>query len=401
MIPYGRQAIDDDDVAAVAAALRSDLLTTGPIVERFEKAFAARVDAPYASVCSSGTAALHLAALALDITRGQAAIVPAITFAATANAIRYVGGEVVFADVDPDTGLMTASHFEDAIQRARHQAPEHVLRAVLPVHLNGQSADMRAIADIAERHGLAIVEDACHAIGGTQEGAGRIESPIGSCTLSAMAMFSGHPVKTFAMGEGGILTTRDPRLKQRLDRLRNHGIERNSAAFTEPSQALDLRGQPNPWYYELAELGFNYRASDIHCALGLSQLGKLDHFVARRRALVAAYDEALSPLRPKVRLVKTAGIGLPAWHVAAALIDFSGTERATVMRRLKADGIGSQVLYIPVYRHPYYRARYGEIRLPGAERYYASALAIPLFPTMPDHMPARVAAALGRALEIA
>lgn len=400
MIPYGRQAIDDDDVAAVAAALRNDLLTTGPIVERLEKAFAARVDAPYASVCSSGTAALHLAALALDITQGQAAIVPAITFAATANAIRYVGGEVVFADVDPDTGLMTAPHFEDAIQRARRQAPEHVLRAVLPVHLNGQSVDMRGIADIAQHHGLAIIEDACHAIGGTQEGAGRIESPIGSCTLSTMAMFSGHPVKTFAMGEGGILTTRDPNVKQRLDRLRNHGIERSSATFTELSLALDSEGQPNPWYYEMVELGFNYRASDIHCALGLSQLSKLDRFVARRRALVAAYNEALSPLKMKVQLVKATGIGQPAWHVAAALIDFSGTERATVMRRLKADGIGSQVLYIPVYRHPYYRARYGEIQLPGAEQYYASALAVPLFPAMPDDMPARVAAALGRALEI-
>jgi dTDP-4-amino-4,6-dideoxygalactose transaminase len=296
--------------------------------------------------------------------------------------------------------LMTAAHLEEAILRARKQSPGQKLRAVLPVHLNGQSADMRGIAQVAERHGLAVVEDACHAIGGTQDdGSGR-ETPIGSCPMSVMAMFSGHPVKTFAMGEGGVLTTRDHRIKRSLDRLRNHGIERDPALFVDQAQAFDSSGEANPWYYELAELGFNYRASDIHCALGLSQLSKLKRFVARRRELLARYRDAFAPLEPRVRLVKCAGIGQPAWHVAVALVDFAGIERAAVMRRLKAEGIGTQVLYIPLYRHPYYRARYGEMRLPGAEGYYASALAVPLFPAMSDDVATRVASTLGRTLGI-
>jgi UDP-4-amino-4,6-dideoxy-N-acetyl-beta-L-altrosamine transaminase len=397
-LPYGRQHIDDDDIAAVAAVLRSDFLTTGPVVDAFEKAFRNCVGARHAVVVSSGTAALHLAALAAGLGEGDFAVVPAITFLATANAVRYAGAEVVFADVDPDTGLMTPQTLEDAIARTNGIR----LRAVLPVHLNGQNTDMPAIEEIALKHGMCVIEDACHALGATYEssGGGRPAS-VGACPYSEMAMFSGHPIKAMAMSEGGIITTNDDALNARLRLLRSHGIERNPEAFIDIDRAFDSSGTANPWYYEMHEIGFNFRASDVHCALGLSQLKKLNQFVAKRAALVAQYRTAIGHLEPTVKPLPAAGHGDPAWHVAVALIEFeaAGVDRATVMNRLRDAGIGTQVLYIPVNQQPYYRKRYGEISLPGAERYYARALSLPLFVDMTDsdveHVVDHLAQALG------
>lgn len=390
-LPYGRQTIEDDDLAAVAAALKGDMLTTGPTVDAFERAFARTTGAAHAVVCSSGTAALHLAALALDLKPGEAAIVPSVTFVATANAARYVGADVLFADVDPETGLMGPQHLEAALARAGAATP----RVVLPVHLNGQPCDMAGIAAVARRHGLAVVEDACHALGG------RVANhQVGDGHFSTMAMFSLHPVKAIAMGEGGVLTTNDAAITATLRRQRNHGLVREPADFVNGAMAFDADGSANPWYYELHEPGFNYRASDIHCALGLSQLAKLDRFLARRRTVAALYDRLLTPLAPLLRPVPRVTWGESGWHLYPVLIDFTaaGTTRARLMKALAAQAIGSQVHYIPVHRQPAYRDLAGDLDLPGADAYYARCLSLPFYPAMTDGDAERVAAALARLL---
>ncbi|MYE01254.1 MAG: UDP-4-amino-4,6-dideoxy-N-acetyl-beta-L-altrosamine transaminase [Alphaproteobacteria bacterium] len=396
LLPYGRHGIDDDDIAAVEKVLRGEFLTTGPAVAAFEQALAEAVGAPGAVVCSSGTAALHLAAMSIGLGPGDAAVVPAITFLATANAVRLTGAEVVFADVDPDTGLMGADHVDAAMGNAGGQR----VRAVFPVHLAGQPAAMDEIAGLADARGLVIVEDACHAIGSTYEARDGGLVQIGQAEHGGLAAFSFHPVKTVAMGEGGALTGRNEALLERVRRLRNHGMTREPDAFTESALAFDDEGAANPWHYEMPEPGLNYRASDIHCALGLSQLGKLERLVARRRALAAAYDEGLAALAPLVRpLARRPGCA-PAWHLYVALIDFAaaGTSRRRVMEVLRADGIGSQVHYIPVHLQPYYRQRCGAQDLPGAMRYFERCLSLPLFPGMADGDVDRVVRALSRAI---
>ena len=388
-LPYGRQCIDEADIAAVAAVLRGDWLTTGPAVDAFEAAFARAVDADFAVACSSGTAALHLAALALELGPGDAVIVPAVTFVASANAARYVGAEVVFADVEPDTGLMGPAQLEGALTRAPRGS---TVRAIFPVHLNGQCADPTAMKAVADAHGLKIVEDACHSLGATYDKG----IPVGAAHHADLATFSFHPVKTIVMGEGGAITGRDRRLEKRLRSLRNHGLIRDPAGFTMDTLARNQAGAVNPWHYELHELGFNYRASDINCALGLSQLAKLGHFVERRRALATRYDERLRPLANAVRPIGRMTNCVPAWHLYVVLVDFAnlGVDRATVVEKLRAKGVGSQVHYTPVAWQPYYRARYGELSLPGAAAYFDRCLSLPLFPSMADSDVDRVVEAL-------
>lgn len=381
-LPYGRQSIDDDDIAAVVAALRSDYLTTGPRVGKFEADFAHITGAAHAVSCSSGTAALHLAALALSIAPGDVVIVPSLTFLASANMARYVGADVQFSDVDPDTGLMTPETLRAAIAAAGGRA-----KAVVAVHLNGQCCDMASIGAIAREHGLAVVEDACHALGGRL---------VGACRHSDMTAFSFHPVKTIAAGEGGLITTNSVPLTERLLRLRNHGMTRDPKRFVFREQAFDASGSPNPWYYEMPEVGFNYRLSDIHAALAHSQLAKLERFIVVRRALVARYDAAISALRPAVQPLARVPQQDPAWHLYVVLIDFDAIamDRAAVMRHLRAQGIGTQVHYLPVHRQPYYRERYGELAMPGADAYYARALSLPLYAGMQQADVDRVVGAL-------
>ena len=382
-LPYGRQLIEDDDVEAVTAVLRGDWLTTGPAVGAFEEALAARVGARYAVACSSGTAALHLAALALGLGPGDVVIVPALTFLATANAARFVGAEVCFADVDADSGLVSDADLARALDRAAASGRGRV-RAVFPVHLNGQVADMPAIAGFAAGHGLRVVEDASHALGSRHRAADGSQAPAGACRHADLAVFSFHPVKTIAMGEGGAVTTNDEGLWRRLLTLRSHGIVRAPEAFENHALAFDAGGEANPWYYEMPEVGLNYRASDIHCALGLSQLGKLDRFVERRRALAARYDRQLAPLAPAVRPVARVAGNEPAWHLYAVLVEFEavGKSRARVMGELKRLGVGTQVHYLPLHLQPYYAKRYGPQSLPGAEAYYRRVLSLPLFASM-------------------
>lgn len=389
-LPYGRQSIDQADIDAVVAVLKSDWLTTGPAVERFEAAAREATGARHALACANGTAGLHLATLALGLGEGDALVVPTLTFLATANCARYVGAEVLFADVDPESGLTTADHVAEALARAGGLKP----RAVAPVHLAGQTADMPAIADHARARGLAVMEDACHALGGTyQRKDGWV--PVGACADSDLAVFSLHPVKTVTMAEGGIVTTNDDVLAERIARLRSHGMQRNPEAFTEHEQAF-TDGAPNPWYYEMPEVGLNYRASDLHCALGAAQLARLDGFVARRAELVSIYDEVLADLAPVVRPTALRGGQKPGWHLYCVLIEFAalGLTRAEVMARLKDKGIGTQVHYLPVHRQPYYRQRYGALDLPGADAFYERCLSLPLYPGMEDEDVDRVAETL-------
>ncbi|WP_332773091.1 UDP-4-amino-4,6-dideoxy-N-acetyl-beta-L-altrosamine transaminase [Phenylobacterium sp.] len=381
MLPYGRQTIEDDDIAAVAQALRGDFLTTGPTVDAFEAAFREVVGAKHAVACANGTAALHLAMLALDVQPGEVVIAPSITFLATANCARYVGAEVVFADVDPETGLMTADTLAEALTRVG----DRKLRAVLPVHLRGDTADLPGLEALAREAGAVLVEDAPHALGSTLTFGNSVER-VGDCRHSSMATFSFHPVKTIATGEGGMVTTNDPRLAERLRRLRSHGMVRPEGG--------------DPWWYEMPEPGFNYRLPDILCALGISQLAKLPRFAARRRLLAARYAEALAPLVPLVRLATRPDWSDPVLHLMVALIDFeaAGKTRREVVEALKARGVGTQVHYIPVHTQPYYCERYGELDLPGAQAWYERCLSLPLYPGMADEDVDQVVAALAEVL---
>ena len=394
-LPYGRQVVEEDDIAAVAEAMRGDLLTTGPYVQRFESQLAKAVGAAHAVVCANGTAALHMAARALRVGPGSKVVVPAITFLATASAPHLAGAEIVFADVDPDTGLMGPRDLADALARAGHAD------AVFNVHLNGQCGEIEEIAHIARGHGACIVDDSCHALGAGYVSDDGVVVGIGANRFSDLSVFSFHPVKAIAMGEGGAVTTDDPALAERLVRARNHGMTRDPAGFANKDDAFDGTGAPNPWYYELIEPEFNWRANDIQCALGLSQLGKLGRFIARRRALAAAYDAQLSALAPSVRPVGRSRRCLPAWHLYAVRIDFPavGLSRAELMRRLAQHGVGTQVHYYPVYRQPYYAARHGGGALPGADRYYARTLSLPLFASMTDEDVSYVVEALADSLE--
>ena len=370
VLAYGRQSISEADVAAVVEVLKGDFLTTGPMVDTLEKGFAEMVGAEHAVACVNGTAALHLASIALGHGSGHQVVVPSLTFLASANAHRFQNADIVFADVDPDTGLLTETTFREAIERA--SGPIH---SVTVVHLNGQTADMQAIASVAAEHDIAVIEDGCHALGTRVWGNGM----VGDCRLSDLAVFSLHPVKAITSGEGGVVTTNSAALAARLSQARNHGMVRDPDRFVDPDAASDGQGEPDPWYYEMQSLGYNYRLSDLHCALGHSQLDRLSDFAGHRRELMRYYDEALAGLAPLVRPVPRVPDCVPALHLYAVLIDFESAPmgRGELVRALRRRGIGTQVHYYPVHRQPYYRELYGELVLPGADRYYERVLSLP------------------------
>jgi UDP-4-amino-4,6-dideoxy-N-acetyl-beta-L-altrosamine transaminase len=363
---YGRQTIDDDDVAAVVEALRSPQLTCGPLVARFEAGLASWLGAPHATACSSGTAALHLAYAALGIGEGDEIITTPITFSATAAAAYYVGASVRIADVDPHTGNLTPRSVEALITPRT--------RAIVPVHLGGLPADLDELSEIARSRGLRIIEDACHALGATYHG-----RPIGAGTSDAV-VFSFHPVKHITTGEGGAVIVRDPDIKRRLDRLRQHGIERDVTRLDAPA---------GPWAYEVQELGWNYRLSDLACALGLAQLAKLAAFLGARRRLAAHYRAELARVFAGDGVVAPAELAdrESAYHLFAVAIDFERfhTTRARVMQALAAADIGTQVHYIPLLHHPLHARRCPEEcgrPRPGTDHYYARTLSLPLYPTL-------------------
>ena len=366
MLSYGRQTIDEADVAAVVEALRAPQLTCGPLVPRFEAAIASYVGAEHVSVCSSGTAALHLAYAALGIGEGDEIITTPITFSATAAAAYYVGATVRIADVDPRTGNLSIQSVE-ALVNAR-------TRAIVAVHLGGLPADLAELTQLARRRRLRIIEDACHALGATYRG--RL---IGGGDSDAV-VFSFHPVKHITTGEGGAVVVRDARVKQRIDRLRQHGIERDPERMDTPPEGR--------WAYEVQELGWNYRLSDLSCALGLSQLARLDKFLAARRSLAAQYRTELTrAFGTVVGTQPELADRESAYHLFTVAIDFArhGTTRDRVMEQLADLGVGTQVHYVPLLQHPLHAARNpGERTRPrlGADHYYARTLSLPLYPTL-------------------
>jgi UDP-4-amino-4,6-dideoxy-N-acetyl-beta-L-altrosamine transaminase len=389
---YGRQCIDRADIDAVVGVLGSDFLTQGPAVERFEAALADRFGARHAVAVSNGTAALHLACLAAEVGPGDVGLTSAMTFAASANCLLYAGGDAAFVDIDPDTLGMSA----DALARALSESAG--AKAVIPVHLAGLARAAGEIRDIAR--GRVVIEDAAHSLGGSYPDG----KPVGCCAHSDMTIFSFHPVKTITTGEGGAVLTNDPELARLLRLLRSHGIERDPARFVG-SDTCEKSGAPKPWLGEQQMLGFNYRITDLQAALGLSQLGKLEGFLRRRRAIAARYDEAFGRL-PAVRLPQSAPADRErsGLHLYVALIDFEAlkTTRTAFMARLAERKVGSQVHYVPVYRHPYYASRYGYsgALFPEAERYYGRCLSLPLHPGLTDEEVERVVAAVTEAVTV-
>ena len=360
-LPYARQTVDEDDIAAVARVLRSDYLTTGPAVESFEKAFARVVGSRFAVAVSSGTAALHTTIRAIDVRPGDEVIVSPMTFAASPNAILYEGGTPVFADVLPDTLLIDPDDVAHKVTDAT--------RAILAVDYAGQPCDYDALRPIAESNELTIIADACHAIGGSLNG-----QPVGS--IADFSVFSFHPVKHIAAGEGGMVTTDDEAAVSRMKVFRNHGITADHHA----------RAENGSWFYEMVELGYNYRLSDIHSALGESQLKKLDASVNRRRAIAQQYNDSFFEMPGISPLVENPG-ARHAYHLYPVMIDRElEIGRQEVFRRLRDANIGVNVHYIPVHLHPYYRERFGTHRgqCPVAEDAYDRMISLPMFPSMTD-----------------
>ena len=361
MLPYGRQHLEDDDIDAVAEVLRSDWLTTGPKVAEFEEALAEVAGAREAVAVSSGTAALHAAMHVLDIAPRDEVIVPAITFAASANCVLYQGGTPVFADVDPHTLLLDPDQVESKI------TPRTA--AIIAVDYAGQPCDYDALRSVADGHAIPLVADACHALGGRYR-----ERPVGS--LADMSVFSFHPVKQLTAGEGGAIVTDNARLAQRMRTFRNHGITSDH----------HQRAQRSEFFYEMEELGYNYRITDFQCALGLSQLRKLPEFLRRRRDIAARYDSELPETTALTPLAVRDGTE-HAYHLYPVLLDLDklSAGRDEVFSALRAENIGVNVLYVPVYWHPYYR-RMGYHRglCPVAEAAYEGLLVLPMFYAMTD-----------------
>jgi len=398
MIPYGKQTIEEDDIAAVVEVLKGDWLTCGPAVERFEQALANYCGAKHAIAVANGTAALHVAMLAAGIKAGDRVLTSANTFLASANCAEFVGATADFADIDPRTYNVTTETLEAAWK------PD--VKAVIPVDFAGQPCDMPAIAGLARSRGAAIIEDASHAIGSQFQHDGRWYK-VGSHPWADMTTFSFHPVKTITTGEGGAILTNDDRLAERCRLFRSHGMVRGETTDCRPQTAdhklqdealglsscslLDERG---PWFYEMHEVGFNYRITDIQCALGLAQLNKLDRFIQRRAEIVAQYNAAFADLSfvfcPHLPALHPSSFtlhsSLIAWHLYVLQIDFAilGKPRAQVITELRELGVGTQVHYIPVHLQPYYRERQActDSKCPNAEKYYAKCLSLPLYPAM-------------------
>lgn len=367
MIPYGRQIIDDEDIRAVTDVLQSDFLTQGPAVPGFEEAVARRVGAAHAVAVNSATSALHIACLALDLGPGDLLWTSPITFIASANCARYCGADVDFVDINPDTFNICP----DALAARLEQAAQHgrLPKIIVAVHMCGQSPDMVRIAALARDHGIRLIEDASHSIGADYQG-----RPVGDCAWSDITVFSFHPVKIITTAEGGLATTNDGDLAARMWLLRSHGITRNPALMThEPD---------GPWYYQQIALGWNYRMTEVQAALGLSQMQKLDAFVARRRVLAERYDMALTGL--SLSLPGRQDGALSSWHLYIIRLQNSTRHRA-VFEALRTAGIGVNLHYIPVHLQPYYRALgSGPGDFPVAEDYYSRAISIPLHAGLTD-----------------
>ena len=374
-IPYGKHYVDDADVEAVNEVLREGWITQGPKLEEFEQAIAGYVGAKFAVAVSNGTAALHIACAAAGFKAGDRVVTSPNTFVASANGAVYVGADPDFCDIDPHTLNM------DAQKLAERCAVLSGVKGVIPVHFGGAPCDMPAIRKVADRHGAIVIEDAAHAVGSLYADGGR----VGSCSHAHMTTFSFHPVKIMTTGEGGMVTTNDEALYRRLLRLRSHGINKLDDPLLNAENGY-TGDEVNAWYYEMQEVGFNYRMTDIQAALGLSQFSKLDRFLARRKALARRYD-AIWEGHPYLRPMQTDTRELSALHLYVVRIAYAraGTTRHAFMKALRALGITTQVHYIPVHYHPFYAQRgFSRGQFPAAEDYYEEALSLPLYYGLSD-----------------
>ena len=379
-LPYGRQNIDEADIAAVVEVLKSDFLTQGPAIGRFEKTVATFCGAGHGIAMANGTATLHCAAKALGLGHGDRLWTSPITFVASANAGRYCGAKVDFVDVDPGTVLMCPERLEAKLVQAEKEGA--LPKVVVPVHFAGQSCDMPRIHALGRKYGFKILEDAAHALGGEFEG-----RRIGGCEWSDAASHSFHPVKIVTSGEGGMITTNDPELAWRIGLLRTHGITREADRMVGESHG--------GWYYEQLELGFNYRMTDLQAALGTSQMTRLEAFARRRREIADLYDRELAglPLRPLARDPR----GISGWHLYMIRLNLGEIRRSRreVFDSLRAQGIGVNVHYIPVHLQPdYQKLGFARGMFPESERYYEEAITLPMFPGMTDEDVVRVKNAL-------
>lgn len=384
MIYYGKQSIDEADIQAVEEVLRSDFLTQGPAIEKFERSVAAYCGVKYAVAVTNATSALHIACLAAGLGKGDILWTSPITFVASANCGLYCGASVDFVDIDEKTYNMSVDALEDKLRQAKKE--NQLPKIVVPVHLAGQSCDMKRIRELSAEYGFTVLEDASHGVG-----ADYLKTKVGSCAFSDMTVFSFHPVKIITTGEGGMVLTNDKDLYERLILLRSHGITRDPAKMTHEADG--------PWYYQQIALGFNYRMTDIQAALGASQMIRLDEFVARRRALAARYDELLKDL-PLVTPYVLKGAN-PSWHIYIVRVDFSHLKKTKkqIFEEMKAQGFILNLHYIPVHTQPYYQSLgYWPENFPNAMIYYAEALTLPLYYDLTDEQQTEVAAALKKVL---
>lgn len=385
MIPYGRQDITQDDVDAVIAVLRSDFLTQGPQVPRFERAVATYVHARHAVAVNSATSALHIACLALGLTAGDWLWTSPISFVASANCALYCGAKVDFVDIDPQTANMSTAALETKLQQA--EARGRLPKIVVPVHLCGQSCDMAAIHVLSKRYGFKIIEDASHAIGGHYR-----DEPIGNCRYSDITVFSFHPVKIITTAEGGMATTNDAELAERMSLFRSHGITRAPDRMTHAPDG--------PWYYQQVELGYNYRLTELQAALGLCQLHRIDRYVTRRHQLATRYDTALADL--PAHALQQHPDTYSAFHLYVIRVAPTTTTRThrEIFEFMREMDVGVNLHYIPVHSQPYYqRMGFTDGVFPHAEQYYREAITLPMYPTLSDAQQDHVVAALREALQ--
>ncbi len=380
MIPYGRQNITEEDVQAVLEALTSDFLTQGPMVPKFERAICDYTGARHAVAASSGTAALHIACLALNLGEGDWLWTSPITFVASANCGVYCGAGIDFVDIDPQTWNISVPRLAEKLKLAKENG--RLPKILVTVHLCGLSCDMEEIHALSKEYGFHVIEDACHAIGGKYKG-----EPIGSCRYSDISVFSFHPVKTITTGEGGAAVTNDGELAKKMGLLREHGITRDAELMTHDPDG--------PWYYQQVMLGFNYRLTDIQAALGISQLKRIDDLVSKRHWVADQYDEMLSGLPVQLPFrspEKYSGMHLYVIRVGSQP---TGKTHKEIFTALRAQGIGVNLHYIPVYTQPYYRQRgFGQGEYPEADKYYNEAITLPMYPDLSAKDIKRVVAAL-------
>ena len=377
-IPYARQSISDQDIAAVSEVLRSDFLTQGPAIPTFETALATYCGAKHAVAVNSATSALHIACLALGVGPGDIVWTSPISFVASANCALYCGAKVDFVDIDPDTFNISVAALTAKLEQAKKSGS--LPRVVIPVHLAGQSSDMAAIHALAQDYGFKIIEDASHAVGGTYN-----ESPVGSCAHSDITILSFHPVKIITSGEGGMALTNSTSLSAAMERLRSHGITRDKNLFQHQSDG--------PWYYEQIDLGLNYRLTDIAAALGLSQFQRLDSFVARRNEIARDYDQLFSGSIFTTPTIHDDAIS--AFHLYVIRMAFTGDQKQRFFELANKNGVGLNVHYIPIYRQPYYsQMGFNFADFPVAEKYYSEAVSIPMYADLTFEQQQHVASVL-------